>query len=233
MAMSMPERAGRVASHRIERSAAAPARDARPGLSVSANSGPFRCCSRRSAHSCSSPAGTSRTSCSRRPGPGSASSPSAARSARRAAASCDKCSREPLARAGERAARCGRRVAGAPLDRGTATARARPSRRRAPRPDSAPLDAGRLPHDGHALRQRPGVLASAQTAGEVLRRETRGGSTGTLSRPSARRSSCSRSRHRSCCSSGSGLPVRSFAALQRMPLGFEPRGLVYTDVLLG
>jgi putative ABC transport system permease protein len=32
---------------------------------------------------------------------------------------------------------------------------------------------------------------------------------------------------------GSGLLVRSFAALQRMPLGFEPRGLVYTDVLLG
>jgi putative ABC transport system permease protein len=26
--------------------------------------------------------------------------------------------------------------------------------------------------------------------------------------------------------------VRSFAALQRMPLGFEPRGLVYTDVLI-
>ena len=31
---------------------------------------------------------------------------------------------------------------------------------------------------------------------------------------------------------GSGLLVRSFAALQRMPLGFEPRGLVYADVIV-
>jgi predicted permease len=32
---------------------------------------------------------------------------------------------------------------------------------------------------------------------------------------------------------GSGLLVRSFAELQRMPLGYEPRGLVYATVLLG
>ena len=79
----------------------------------------------------------------------------------------------------------------------------------------------------------PALFAGTQQAGDVLRRETRGGSQGRTS-----------SRVRSglivveiaaslVLLVGSGLLVRSFAALENMPLGFEPRGLVYTDVVLG
>ena len=32
---------------------------------------------------------------------------------------------------------------------------------------------------------------------------------------------------------GAGLLVRSFVELQRMPLGFEPRGVVYTSLIIG
>ena len=79
----------------------------------------------------------------------------------------------------------------------------------------------------------PALFAGAQRAGDVLRRESRAGSQGRTSR-----------RVRSALTVlgiagslvllvGAGLLVRSFAALERMPLGYEPRGLVYTDVLLG
>jgi len=79
----------------------------------------------------------------------------------------------------------------------------------------------------------PALFAGAQSAGDVLRRESRWGSHGRTS-----------GRVRSglivleiavslVLLLGSGLLVRSFSELQRIRLGFEPRGLVYTDVLLG
>ncbi|HEV7992857.1 MAG TPA: ABC transporter permease [Gemmatimonadaceae bacterium] len=79
----------------------------------------------------------------------------------------------------------------------------------------------------------PAFFASAQTAGDVLRRETRGGSTGTTSRRIRSALIVLEIAASLVLLVGSGLLVRSFAALQRMPLGFDPRGLVYTDVLLG
>ena len=79
----------------------------------------------------------------------------------------------------------------------------------------------------------PALLAGAQQASDVLRRENRGGSRGI----SARRVRSTLIVIEIAASLvllvGSGLLVRSFAALRRMPLGFEPRGLVYTDVLTG
>jgi predicted permease len=79
----------------------------------------------------------------------------------------------------------------------------------------------------------PALLAGARQVGDVLRNETRGGSAGVAA-----------GRVRSALIVleiaaslvllvGSGLMVRSFAALQRVPLGFEPRGLVYVEALMG
>ena len=79
----------------------------------------------------------------------------------------------------------------------------------------------------------PALFASAQTAGDVLRRETRAGSSGMTSRRMRSALIVLEIAASLVLLVGSGLLVRSFAALQRMPLGFEPRGLVYTDVLLG
>jgi predicted permease len=79
----------------------------------------------------------------------------------------------------------------------------------------------------------PALLSSAQSAGDALRRETRGGSSGTMSRRVRSALILAEIAASLVLLSGAGLLVRSFAALQRMPLGFEPRGLVYTDVLLG
>jgi putative ABC transport system permease protein len=67
----------------------------------------------------------------------------------------------------------------------------------------------------------------------VLRRETRGGSQGRTSRRVRSTLIVLEIAASLVLLVGSGLLVRSFAALERMPLGFEPRGLVYTDVLLG
>jgi putative ABC transport system permease protein len=79
----------------------------------------------------------------------------------------------------------------------------------------------------------PALLSSAETAGDALRRETRGGSSGTLSRRVRSALIVFEIAASLVLLSGAGLLVRSFAALQGMRLGFEPRGLVYTDVLLG
>lgn len=79
----------------------------------------------------------------------------------------------------------------------------------------------------------PALLAGAQPAGDVLRRETRGGSSGTTSRRVRSTLIVLEIAASLVLLAGSGLLVRSFAALQRMPLGFEPRGLVHTTVLLG
>jgi len=79
----------------------------------------------------------------------------------------------------------------------------------------------------------PALLASSDTISDVLRIESRAGSTGT---------SASRARSMLIVLEvamslvllvGAGLLTRSFVALQRMPMGFEPRGLVFQDFLLG
>ncbi|MEP6622049.1 MAG: FtsX-like permease family protein, partial [bacterium] len=79
----------------------------------------------------------------------------------------------------------------------------------------------------------PALFAGAQVAGDVLRRETRGGSQGRTSRRVRSALMVLEIAASLVLLVGSGLLVRSFTALQRMPLGFEPHGLVYADVLLG
>lgn len=79
----------------------------------------------------------------------------------------------------------------------------------------------------------PALFAGTQQAGDVLRRETRGGSQGRTSRRVRSTLIVLEIAASLVLLVGSGLLVRSFAALERMPLGFEPRGLVYTEVLLG
>lgn len=79
----------------------------------------------------------------------------------------------------------------------------------------------------------PALLVAARQAGDVLRRETRGGSAGVASRRARSGLIVLEIATSFVLLVASGLLVRSFAALQRMPLGFEPRGLVYADALLG
>ena len=79
----------------------------------------------------------------------------------------------------------------------------------------------------------PALLAGAQSTGDVLRRETLGGSTGITARRVRSTLIVMEIAASLVLLTGSGLLVRSFAALQRMPLGFEPRGLVHATVLLG
>lgn len=79
----------------------------------------------------------------------------------------------------------------------------------------------------------PALLAGAQSTGDVLRRETLGGSTGITARRVRSTLIVVQIAASLVLLVGSGLLVRSFAALQRMPLGFEPRGLIYANVLLG
>ncbi len=79
----------------------------------------------------------------------------------------------------------------------------------------------------------PALLSSAQAPGDALRRETRGGSSGTASRRVRSALIVFEIAASLVLLSGAGLLVRSFAALQAMRLGFEPRGLVYANVLLG
>jgi putative ABC transport system permease protein len=79
----------------------------------------------------------------------------------------------------------------------------------------------------------PALLAGARQVGDVLRRETRGGSAGVASRRVRSTLIVLEIAASLVLLVGAGLLVRSFAALQRMPLGFEPRGLVYVEALLG
>jgi predicted permease len=79
----------------------------------------------------------------------------------------------------------------------------------------------------------PALFAGARQAGDVLRNETR---TGSPSRGSGRVRSgliVLEIAVSLVLLVGAGLLVRSFVALQRMPLGFEPRGLVAVNVILG
>ena len=79
----------------------------------------------------------------------------------------------------------------------------------------------------------PAMVAGARKVGDVLRRETRGGSAGVASRHMRSALIVLEVAASLVLLVSSGLLVRSFVELQRMPLGFEPRGLLYTDVLIG
>ncbi len=79
----------------------------------------------------------------------------------------------------------------------------------------------------------PALVAGARKVGDVLRRETRGGSAGIASRRVRSALIVLEVAMSLVLLVSSGLLVRSFVELQRMPLGFEPRGLLYTDVLIG
>ena len=78
----------------------------------------------------------------------------------------------------------------------------------------------------------PAFFAGLHPVGDVLRRETRGGSAGVTSRRVRSTLVVLQIAASLALLVASGLLVRSFAALQRMPLGFEPRGLLYADVLI-
>ncbi len=79
----------------------------------------------------------------------------------------------------------------------------------------------------------PALVAGTRTVGDVLRRETRGGSAGVTSRRVRSTLIVLEIAASVVLLVGSGLLVRSFDALQRMPLGYEPRGLVYAGVVTG
>jgi putative ABC transport system permease protein len=78
----------------------------------------------------------------------------------------------------------------------------------------------------------PALFAGGRDAGDLLRNETRSASGG----PGARRMRATLIVLEIAMSLvllvGAGLLVRSFAALQRMPLGFQPHGLVAADILI-
>jgi len=78
----------------------------------------------------------------------------------------------------------------------------------------------------------PAAFAGLHPVGDVLRRETRGGSAGAASHRVRSALVVLQIAASLTLLVASGLLVRSFAALQRMPLGFEPRGLAYADILI-
>ncbi|HUQ82939.1 MAG TPA: ABC transporter permease [Gemmatimonadaceae bacterium] len=79
----------------------------------------------------------------------------------------------------------------------------------------------------------PALFASARSVGAMLRSEGRSVSGGTAARRLRSTLIVLEIALSLVLLVGAGLLVRSFAALQRMPLGFEPRGLVAADVMLG
>ncbi len=78
----------------------------------------------------------------------------------------------------------------------------------------------------------PALFSGSRDAGDVLRNETRSASGG----PAARRMRSTLIVLEIAMSLvllvGAGLLVRSFVALQRMPIGFKPQGLVAADILV-
>jgi len=79
----------------------------------------------------------------------------------------------------------------------------------------------------------PALVAGARKAVDVLRSETRTGSGGPASRRTRSVLIVVEIAMSLVLLVGAGLLVRSFVELQRMPLGYEPRGLVYTSTILG
>jgi putative ABC transport system permease protein len=79
----------------------------------------------------------------------------------------------------------------------------------------------------------PAFFAGARAVGDVLKDETRTASGGAGARRVRSALIVAEVAMSLVLLVGAGLLTRSFMALQRMPLGFEPRGLVYEDVLIG
>lgn len=79
----------------------------------------------------------------------------------------------------------------------------------------------------------PAFFSGARAVGDVLKGETRAASGGAGARRVRSALIVVEVAMSLVLLVGAGLLTRSFIALQRMPLGFEPRGLVYEDVLIG
>jgi predicted permease len=79
----------------------------------------------------------------------------------------------------------------------------------------------------------PALLAGSRLVGDVLRSETRNASGGTVAHRMRSTLIVLEIAMSLVLLVGASLLVRSFVALQRMPLGFEPHGLVSADVMLG
>lgn len=78
----------------------------------------------------------------------------------------------------------------------------------------------------------PALFAGARSVGDVLRSETRGASGGGASRRMRSALIVLEIAMSLVLLIGAGLLVRSFVALQQIPLGFDPHGLVTLDVML-
>src|SRR5207249_4468478 len=74
---------------------------------------------------------------------------------------------------------------------------------------------------------------SSGTISDVLRIESCAGSTGTKARRARSMLIVLEVAMSLVLLVGAGLLTRSFVALQKRPMGFEPRGLVFQDFLLG
>ena len=79
----------------------------------------------------------------------------------------------------------------------------------------------------------PAIFAGAGQVGDVLRNESRATSGGVVTRRLRAGLIVLEIAMSLVLLVGAGLLVRSFRQLQQMRLGFEPRGLVYFDVMLG
>ena len=79
----------------------------------------------------------------------------------------------------------------------------------------------------------PALLAGSRFVGDVLRSETRSASGGTVAHRMRSTLIVLEIAMSLVLLVGASLLVRSFVALQQMPLGFEPHGLVSADVMLG
>ena len=78
----------------------------------------------------------------------------------------------------------------------------------------------------------PALFAGASPTGDVLRNETRAASGGSTARAMRSALIIVEIAMSLVLLIGAGLLVRSFVALQRMPLGFKPHGLVSADVMI-
>jgi predicted permease len=79
----------------------------------------------------------------------------------------------------------------------------------------------------------PALFAGARVVGGTLRTEARGASSGATARRVRSALIVVEIATSLVLLVGAGLLVRSFRELQRMPLGFEPRGLVYENAIVG
>ena len=86
---------------------------------------------------------------------------------------------------------------------------------------------------GIVFGSAPALFAGARSVGDMLRAEARSTSGGTAARRLRSTLIVLEIALSLVLLVGAGLLVRSFVALQRMPLGFEPHGLVHVDVMLG